>query len=248
MCTCCARIGRQRAIPRRRGGAGGSRGISGRPGPVARPPAPAQAARCWGQAGAPCRRHVGQRQPQRRRRGSRRRDGRSERDPGLLPALASRAGLAPPAAAGTGAAPPGAWRGDASVREDCGSAASALPPAVTPSLWRHEEPSSPPRRVSPPRRELRRRSGDGPLEPPAVTETRVLWPQQWGAPASPQRPRPSGPAGAPLPSGPPCPARPALVAGPECHLSCHLSCHPFLIKRAVGACVSLSLNSPALAE
>lgn len=54
-------------------------------------------------------RHVGQRQPRRRRSWSCRGDGRPERDPGLLPALASRAGLSPPPAAGTGWAPFGAW-------------------------------------------------------------------------------------------------------------------------------------------
>lgn len=108
-----ARIGWRWVIPL-------SRGWWGEKGEFRESPAPVGSS-CQGGAGAqrrraaglgpawPGRRHVGQRQSRRRGNWSRRGDGRIERGPGLLPALACRAGLSPPPAAGTGSAPLGAW-------------------------------------------------------------------------------------------------------------------------------------------
>lgn len=182
------------------GATGGGEGISGRPGrPRAGSSAPGRGGRAAAAGSSPAgRRHVGQRQPRWRGRWSRRGDGRAERDPGLLPAPACRAGLAPPPAAGTGPGP-----GDAPLGEDCGRAA---PPHRIPSLWRRSEPSSLARRQPPPAaacavatvtaRVLR--AGRDPSPPPRELRGRVnAQPVRRGA----ARAAPSGSASGPGPGG-----------------------------------------------
>lgn len=214
MSTCRARIGRQWVIPLSRG----RRGILGRPVPLARLQAGRSLRERSGRAVAPdCgartgRRHVGQRQSRRRGSWSRRGDGRPERDPGLLPAPASRAGLSPPPAAGTGPAPLGAWaEGRLAQRGLWENAVSPHPHAVAMVTRSAPPPLAPLPRQPSRRRRCGARARACPAAGPRTHERN-----------GPRAPRlRAGPCAAPrvgMGSGS-CPARsPVLVSGTRCGL------------------------------